>query len=80
MAKVQIGKLRKMLRADPDMETQLAYALGVIICNYHAFGEYASFMVIGADSSSPEIVIKKSDLIKFAHEVLAKLGAEYGSK
>lgn len=76
MAKVDIGKLRKMLKAQPEMETSIAYGIKAIVANDRAFGEFASIIVLSAEDSTPEILMQKTELIRFAHEILAKLEAK----
>lgn len=73
MAKVNIGKLKKMLKQQPEMETRVAYGIKAIVCNHVAFGEYATIMVFGPDDGTPEILMPKSELRRFANEILAKL-------
>lgn len=73
MAKVDIGKLRKMLRAQPDMATSVAYGIKAIVANDRNFGDFASIIIMGAEDSTPEIVMQKTELIRFAHEILTKL-------
>lgn len=76
MAKVDIGKLKKMLKKQPELETTLAVGLKGIVCNYSSLGEYASIMIVGTEESTPEILMQKSELRKFAQEILAKVEAK----
>lgn len=74
MAKVEVGNLKKLLQAQPDMKTQLALGVRAIVCNDTSLGDYASFMVLSADGdSTPEIVMTKTELRRFAQEILDKL-------
>jgi len=73
MAKVDIGKLRKMFRKEPELAATVAYASKAILINTESFGEYATFMVFGQEESTPEIIISKAELLRFANEVQAKL-------
>lgn len=73
MAKVDVGKLRKMLRQQPDMATQVAYGSKAIVANSQSFGEHATIIVMGTEEATPEILMSKTELVRFAHEILVKL-------
>lgn len=73
MAKVDIGKLRKMLKAQPEMQTRVAHGIKAIVANDRNFGDFATIVVIGFDESTPEILMQKTELVRFAQEILAKL-------
>lgn len=70
---MNIGELRKMLKAQPEMASSIAYGIKAIVANDRGLGEFASIIVLGAESSTPEILMQKSELIRFANEILAKL-------
>lgn len=72
MAKVEVGKLEKLLKAQPGMETQLALGVRAIVCNNTSLGDYASIMIVGANDDTPEIVMAKTELRRFAQEILDK--------
>lgn len=72
MSKVEVGKLKELLKAHPDMGTQLAFGVRGVVCNNTSLGDYASIMIMGANDSTPEIVMAKTELRRFAQEVLDK--------
>lgn len=76
MAKVDIGKLKKLIKKEPEMAEQLAYGTKAILCNVNNMGEFASFMIFGTDSGTPEIVMRKDELLRFAREIEAKVGPQ----
>lgn len=73
MTKVEVGNLKELLKAQPDMETQLALGIKAIVCNDASLGDYASIMILGTEQTSPEIVMPKAELRRFAQEILDKL-------
>lgn len=70
------GALKKMLTAQPEMAPTLACGVRAIVCNDTSFGDFASIMIVGTEDATPEIVMSKTELIRFAHEILTKLEVE----
>lgn len=78
MAKVDIGKLRKLLKTEPTMATTVAYGTRMLLCNVESLGDYVSFIVHGVEDGTPEIIMHKNELLRFAREIEAKLGDQHG--
>lgn len=78
MAKVDIGKLRKMFNKEPDIAATVAYGTRMIMCNTETFGDFATFIIYGHEDGTPEIIMRKDELLRFAREIEAKLGGQNG--
>lgn len=70
--KYNIGELKKLLENEPEMAETVAFAQRIILITAANFGDFTSFIVCGREETTPEIVILKSELLKFAHEVIDK--------
>lgn len=73
MGKVEVGKLKELITNQPDMAATLALGTKMVFTNNKQLGEFTSFLVAGTDEITPEILIRKSELKRFAKEVLEKL-------
>lgn len=74
MAKVDIGSLKRLLKRYPELKANLAYARTIILCNTEGLGDFVTIMVVGEDDISPETLILKEELLKFARSVEAHFG------
>lgn len=73
MTKVDIGELKEIITGSPDITPTLALGTRIIMTNNQRLGDYTTFIVAGVDEFTPEIVITKKELKRFAQEVLEKL-------
>lgn len=73
MSQVDVGDLEKLITARPELVATMALGKRIILNNAVNLGDYVPFIVCGVDEFSPEIVIKKDELVRFAKEVLEKL-------
>lgn len=74
MSKVDIGELEELIKRQPDLAANVAHGMRVILANTTQMGEYASFIVYGPHEGTPEIIIRKDELLRFAKEVIEKVG------
>lgn len=73
MTKVDIGELKELLEKQPDLAPTLALGTRLILNSKVNLGDYASMIVFGTDEMTPEIVMPKKELRRFAEEILEKV-------
>lgn len=71
--KVDIGELKELLKAQPDLTPTLAVAQKIVLTPTDNLGDFASIIILGTEETSPEMIILKKELISFAEAVLEKL-------
>lgn len=72
MTKVDIGELKELIEKNPDITLTLALASRLILNTSVNLGDYVTFIVAGIDDVTPEIVVSKKELRRFAKDVLEK--------
>jgi hypothetical protein len=72
MSKVDIGDLKKLILKQPDIATRLALAIRMIHTPNVNLGDYTSFIIAGTEEFTPEIIVKKTELLKFAREFIER--------
>lgn len=73
MSKVDIGDLEKIVKKDPEIESTIAFASSVRLLNISNLGDFTSFIVIGMEDTTNEIIVLKTELLKFANKVILQL-------
>lgn len=74
MSQVDIGELKELIDKNPDIAATLSLGTRVILGGQNVnLGDYTTFIVFGIDEMSPEIVIKKEELRRFAQDVLDRV-------
>lgn len=71
--KVDIGELEELIKNQPDLAPTLALGKRLILNTSTNLGDYASMIVFGTEEMTPEIVISKKELRRFAEEILEKV-------
>ena len=71
--KVDVGELKELLKAQPDLTPTLAVAQKIVLTPTDNLGDFASIIILGTEETSPEMIILKKELISFAEAVLEKL-------
>lgn len=74
MSKVDVGDLKKLIKQQPDMAATVAFAQRILLISAANFGDFTSFVVAGREETTPEIIVSKTELVKFAREVIEKHG------
>lgn len=72
MTKVDIGELKELIKRQPDLATNVAHGMRIILTPQNNLGDYASFIVYGPEEGTPEIIMRKDELLRFAKEVISK--------
>lgn len=73
MAKVDIGELKELIERQPDLQPTLALGTRIILNTGVNLGDYASIILCGTDEMTPETIISKKELVRFAKDVLEKV-------
>lgn len=74
MSQVEIGELKELIAKNPDIAATLTLSNKLILGGQNInLGDYTTFLVAGIDEISPEIVIKKAELLRFANEVIERV-------
>lgn len=72
MSKENTGELEKILKAQPSLAAEMALGKRLILNTSVNLGDYVSFIVMGTEEMTPEIIISKAELRRFANEILEK--------
>lgn len=74
MTKIDIGELKELIAKQPKIIESVALANRILINSAVELGDFVSIIIYGTESISPEILIRKTELLRLSRESIDRYG------